>query len=170
MRAGRATIRKGLTLTEVVFSLAIFLFSFAAIGQLISVSSQRALEGQFKQQGVFLCQSKLVELSRGIEPLQSTSGAAFAHDSTWTWSAACEPMNATEPPLWRVEVSVQRSRPDGTPLVVTMTKLVLDPAYRGSTLDPAPLPAAEETGEGAGENQNSSNSSNSGNTATTPKQ
>lgn len=151
--------RSGLTLMEVLVSLAIFLLSLGAIGQLISVGSDYALAAQFKQEGTFLCYSKLAELEAGAEPLQNQNGAAFQNDPNWTWSCTCQSMQQQPPMLMQVQVTVQRQRQFGSPIVVTMSKMIIDPANRGSTLDPEPPPVTETDGSQSSSSSSSSSSS-----------
>src|SRR5260370_28861378 len=65
--------RAGMTLLEVLISLAIFMLSLVAIGRLVSLSSERAREVQLKAEGMLKCQSKLAEIVGGAEQLASQS-------------------------------------------------------------------------------------------------
>ena len=55
------------TLLEVLGATAIFLMSIVAIGELMSSSTDQALEVQFRSRATRLCQSKLNEFAAGVE-------------------------------------------------------------------------------------------------------
>jgi type II secretion system protein I len=150
-------MRPGVTLLEVVISLAIFLFSIVAIAHLVSLSTDRAVQAQYRQQAAFLCQSKLAEIAAGAEPLSSQGGVPLAEDSSWQWSSSCT--ESEVPGLWQVTVTVSRPVRGDQPLEVSLSQFVLDPAMRGSTTDPAPSVEVEEE---TGKSSSSSTSSTSG--------
>lgn len=145
--------RAGITLLEVVISLAIFLFSFVAIAELLSLASNRAIEAQYRQQAIFLCQSKLAEFAAGVQPMESQSDVPFDEDADWHWSADCSADVANG--LWSVKVTVSRPEGSGKGVEVTVTRMLLDPNIRGNTMDAPTI---------AGQNASSS----SGTTTTTP--
>jgi len=160
----RCCDRAGITLLEVIVSLAIFLFSIVALAHLVNVATDRALQAQLKQQAGFMCQSKLAEIAAGAESLTSQNDAAFPESADWQWSSECS--EATVPGLWKVKVRVSRTIPSGR-IEVALTQFVLDPALRGSTSDPAPMAAVEEeTGSSSASTTPSTPSSSSG--ASTP--
>jgi len=80
--------RRGLTLLEVLVSLAIFLGSLAGLGQLISTGSSAAAKAQLQTQAALRCESKLAELVASFETLQATNETAFDDDDLWKWSVA----------------------------------------------------------------------------------
>ncbi len=139
--------RPGLTLLEVVVSVAIFLVALAAIGQLINLGSFAIRDSQWKQQGAFYCQSKLAEISIGYEPFASSSGK-LEEDPTWNWETQVKQVSGIEG-LWRVQVRFWKERPyQDSPVSVRMTQIIMDPEFRGSTLDPPPtLPEVEDQPE-----------------------
>jgi prepilin-type N-terminal cleavage/methylation domain-containing protein len=141
-------LRSGLTLIEVIVSLAIFLMSLVAIVHLVNIGSQSAVDGQLMQDGVFLAQSKMAEFQVGAETLSSQNDEPFKEDDKWTWSANCQQVQNIAG-LWQVEIIVSRARQGKEPLQVTLTQMILDPTIRGSTLDPVPVDLmAEESTEG----------------------
>lgn len=129
--------RTGLSLLEVLVSLAIFLLSFIAIGRLITLSTDQALDIQQRSQAAQLCQSKLAEVVVGAVPMQVQENTPFDEDSSWQWSLDCQPGNTNG--LYHVTVSVSRASgavgEDGTPAAFTLTQMVFDPALRGSVFD-----------------------------------
>jgi general secretion pathway protein I len=153
--ARRRPRRGGLTLLEVVISLAIFLFSLAAIAQLIRSASDRAMQAQFRQRAVFLCQSKLSEFAAGVQPMGSQGDTPFDDpDSAWHWSANCD--NSTATGLWTVQVTVTGPEGASNGVSVTLTQMMLDPTVRGNTMD---TPQELSTANGASNSGNSLNNS-----------
>src|SRR5262249_3657660 len=144
--------RPGLSLLEVLVALTIFLFSIVAIGRLVVLGSDQALEVEFQSEAVQIAQSRLVEVTIGSIALESQSEVAV-EDSPWFWSLDCE-ANDSVANLWNVTVRVSRKRPDGNMQdYCSLSQLILDPAQRGSSFDAA---------------STSSTSSSSGSTSTNP--
>lgn len=123
--------RRALTLLEVVVSLAIFLFSIAALAQLIRFASDQALDAKEKSQALLHGQRVLAEVASGAIPLQSQN-AEFEHDKSYTWSLECTEADVSG--LWDVTVTVARLRQNGTKIEVTLSQLILDPSLRGSSI------------------------------------
>jgi type II secretion system protein I len=138
-RFGPARSRRGITLLEVLISLAIFLFSLAAIAQLVRAASDRAVQANRRQQAIFLCQSKLAEFAAGYVPMSSQGDTAFDSDQNWadvhdwTWSADVQQNQANN--VWQVAVTV--TFPGSNGVQVTLTRMLLDPSARGNTMDPS---------------------------------
>ena len=141
-RHAPASGRPGMSLLEVLIALAIFLFSLVGIGQLIGYSGQHAVEVSQRGHAAQLAQAKLAEVIAGVVPLSSQSEAAFDDegDRDWNWSLTAEPDSIAG--LWFVEVTVSRTRSDGTRFESKLSQKVLDPTMRGSTLDAAAAAAA----------------------------
>ena len=83
--------RAGLTLLEVLISLAIFLGALTALSQLIGIGSRAAVQAQLRTQAILKCQSKLAEVLAGAQPLESVSRAAFEDEENWKWSLDVQP-------------------------------------------------------------------------------
>src|SRR5437016_5563530 len=122
--------RRGLSLLEVLVALTIFLLSFVAIGRLVTLASDHALEIQYQSQATQLAQSKLNEVICGALPLQSGSGS-FDEDEAWQWTLDADP-EGTVDGLWTVTVKVSRSSNDGSDTSASLSQMVLDPTLRGS--------------------------------------
>lgn len=157
--------RRGLSLMEVLIALTIFLFSLVAIGRLVVMSGDRALDVQQQSQAAQLCQTKLAEVLAGAVPLSSQSDVSFDEDPDYRWSLDAQ-SDAT-PNLWRVQVRVTRERPDGSKIECTLSQLVLDPSLRGSTLD---SPATASTSSDSSASSSSSSGSGSSQSSTSSSQ
>jgi type II secretion system protein I len=153
--------RRGITLLEVVLSLAIFLFSLAAIAQLIRLAGDQAVQAERKQHGIFLCQSKLAEFAAGVLPMSSQTDQAFdGDDGDWQWSADCSQNQVTN--LWQVQVTVT-SPGGGNATRVTVTRMLLDPTTRGNTMDtPSTLSSGSSGSSGTSSGSSPSSSSGTG--------
>jgi type II secretion system protein I len=137
-----ARARSGITLLEVVISLAIFMMSLAALVHLVTAASNRAVLAQHRQRAALLCQSKLADFASGSQALDSQKDGSFTdREPGWGWTA-----NVAEgdfPNLKNVTVTVKRDLPTGQTVQVSMTQMIIDPASRGSTADTTKAPAAE---------------------------
>lgn len=141
-----ASPRRGLSLLEVLVALTIFLLSFVAIGRLVTLASDRALDVEQQSQATRLAQSKLNEVVAGALPLQGASGS-FDEDPDWQWSVDAEPGSVSS--LWTVTVTVSRPSPDGD-ITSTLSQMVLDPSARGSAFDQINVSGTDTSGNAAG--------------------
>lgn len=81
------SVRRGLTLYEVLISLAIFLPALAVLGQAISNGGRAAVQAQLQTEAVLRCDSVISELVAGVQPLTPISGSLFADGAPgWSWS------------------------------------------------------------------------------------
>src|SRR5262249_42381509 len=131
----------------VLVALAIFFMAWVGIARLIGMASDQAIDARLKSEALQVAQSKLDEVLSGITPVQSQSDSALDPSEApgglqnWTWALDANPAEIQN--LWTVQVRVSCKRADGTTIQVALTQLVLDPATRGSTLNP---PAASSSG------------------------
>lgn len=123
--------RRGLTLFEVVIALAIFLIALVPIWHLVSMGGERALDVQQQAQASMLCQAKLDGVKCGADPLNG-SGTVDIGNLTWTYAIDSTPTEVTN--LYQVRVSVKYDRGDGSSIEAVLNQLILDPAFRGSTI------------------------------------
>jgi len=135
--------RTGLSLLEVLVAMTIFLSSLIGISQLVTLASERAMDVQQQGEATRLCQSKLAEIVAGAVPLSSQSDVPFDEDDAYHWSLDAEQANVAG--LWTVQVTVSRSRPDGSKVEVVLSQMVLDPGLRGSTADTATPAGTDST-------------------------
>lgn len=123
--------RQGMSLIEVLLALTILLISLAAIGQLVSMGTERGLEAQFRTRGTRLAQTKMAEVEAGVIPIDSGGTGQFenADDSAWTWSVESQPGGS--PSLYVVTVRVTREN-RGQPFEVALSQMIFDPKLMGS--------------------------------------
>jgi len=119
-----------MTLLEVIVAMAVFLIALAAIGQLVQIGADRALETRYHAQALQKCQGKLAEVIAGAEPLSSQNDVPYTNDDTgeWRWSMEASQDESTTK-LWKVKVTVARSF-NGGQVSVSLEQMVLDPSLR----------------------------------------
>src|SRR4051794_887288 len=107
-------LRSGMTLLEVLVSLAIFLMAIVGVGALIGHSTNRAQEINDRSQAARICQSKMAEFQCGSLSLESVDEQAIDDDdSGLLWSAAVNEASSGVPNLFQVDITVFREFPDG---------------------------------------------------------
>ena len=150
MRLSPAARRSGMSLLEVLGATAIFLMSIVAIGELMSASTEQAMEVQFRSRATRLCQSKLNEFASGVEQLNGATSGDFEEEPQWTWQADVT-SESTALNLYRVTVTVSRDSTRG-PIEVSMTQFIFDPLQRGQLTATPPAAASTDpstTGSGS---------------------
>ena len=90
------SVRRGLTLLEVLLSLGLFLGALAALSQLWYGGVRASVQARLGTQAILRCESKLNEVVAGAVPLQAISNSPFDDDSTWTWSLQVQPDSQLE--------------------------------------------------------------------------
>jgi type II secretion system protein I len=171
MRLSSASRRPGLSLLEVLGATAIFLMSIVAIGELMNMSTDQAMEVQWRSRATRLCQSKLNDFSSGVEQLNGATSGEFEEEPEWSWQAdVVQESSAAD--LYRVTITVSRDTYRGL-IEVKMTQFIFDPLQRGNLMGSSAPTASTETTtsgstgstsgtSGSGANTGSGNSGNSG--------
>lgn len=139
-------VRRGLSLLEVLVSLAIFLMSLVAISQLISTGSDMATDVQWLSRAMMLAESRMAELTAGSLPLTAQSETPCEEDQDFSWSVSSDADSA--PGLFRVTVTISRPRSDGTRFETQLSQMVLDPTIRGNTSTTSPSTTTGTTTSG----------------------
>lgn len=109
-RVGRRRFasRSGLTLYEVLISLAIFLPALAVLGQAVSHGGRAAVQAQLQTEAILRCDSVMDEVVAGIQPLTPSSGNLFPDGApNWTWSL--EVLEGPLPGLLEIQVIVSHT-------------------------------------------------------------
>ncbi|MBM4074014.1 MAG: hypothetical protein FJ267_00015 [Planctomycetes bacterium] len=99
--------RNGLTLLEIIISLAIFFGAMAVLSQLAWNGSRAAIQSRLKTQAIIRCKAKLGELIAGAETLQPKSSVPFTDDARWTYTVNV--LNTQYPDLLQLDVTVHHS-------------------------------------------------------------
>jgi Prokaryotic N-terminal methylation motif len=142
--------RHGLTLLEVLVSLTIFLFSLVAIGQLMFLGKERALEVNLQAKTSMRAQGKLAEIMMGAEQMSATGGyQPFTDDPTLQWRVDISDGGVDNLQLVKVFVKVDLA--SGKTVESQICQLVLNPSIRGSTMDaPTAIDAGSTDSSGSG--------------------
>jgi hypothetical protein len=151
--------RPALSLLEVIVALAIFLISLTAIGHLVSMGSERALDIEQQGEAAMLAQAKMAEVIWGVIPLSSLSDQSFNEAPDYKWSLTAE-QNSNVSNLWNVSVTITRERSDGTKIESTLSQMVLDPSIRGSSQDTVSISSSSSSGQGGSPSSSSQSSGN----------
>jgi general secretion pathway protein I len=126
----RRPSRRGMTLIEMIVSMAIFLMAMVALGNLLHMGAQRAVEAETQNVAMVKCQSKLSEAMIGSIPLSAQTEMPFEEDNNWVWSMECDEQSFAN--LYNVKVTVSRSGGDPNDKTqVSLSQMVMDPSYRG---------------------------------------
>src|SRR5262245_12179148 len=83
--------RAGLSLIEVLASLAIFLMSLTALVHLINTSTEMAAQSRNRTHAALLCRGKVAEMCAGVLPLSGTGDAICEDETDYHWSAEVQP-------------------------------------------------------------------------------
>jgi general secretion pathway protein I len=139
--------RPGLTLLEVVIALAIFLIALVPIWHLVTLGGEQALDVAHQAQASMLCQAKLDCVKVGAEPLNSSGTVDIGRDLTWNYTIESSPGEVEN--LYMVKVTVKVDRADGKTIEASLIQMVLDPAWRGSTVSTATTSSVTTTPGGS---------------------
>ncbi len=121
--------RRGITLIEVLIALAIFLLSIAAIGRLVDLGSENAIDSLNYATGTRLAQSKMAEVEAGVVSIAGGSGGAFEVETDWEYSI--DSVQSDVPNLYTVTITASHTG-RGRSATVTLTQMILDPAQMGN--------------------------------------
>jgi type II secretory pathway pseudopilin PulG len=164
MRArSRGAARKGLSLLEVILSLLIFLLAIGAISHLLTSSSHMAVESRTRIQAALYAHSKLNEVRVGALPMSGQQEGPLDDDQDYNWSMDVSP-SALEG-LYNVTVHVSRPAPTGGVTKVSLTQIILDPQFQGSSLDGVGSNSQSESESSSSSSSSSSGTGSTGGTA-----
>lgn len=97
--------RRGLTLLEVLLSVAILGLALAVIGNLTGGGVRAALRCEHDAEAATRCQSQLDLLLAGATPLRESRWQPCEDDARWEWSVSIEP--SVTPTVAQVTVAVR---------------------------------------------------------------
>ena len=142
LRTSPAGRRSGITLLEVLLSMAIFLFSLAAIGQLVDYGADRGMDARMQTIGMRLAQSKMAEAEAGVVAVDTESTGTFDEEPEWNWTLV--PGQPVAPNLYQVTITVWKEF-SGRKFEVKLTQMIFDPAQMGAATAAQP-PATNSAG------------------------
>ena len=120
--------RRGLSLLEVLISVAIFLGAMTAIMQILNSGQQSEVSARLRTEAVLRCEAKMAEIVSGIEEAVSTSEQKFPDDEIGNWQWSSEVGNGGATSLLKITVTVEHL-PDGKNpnAAFTLTRYMRDP-------------------------------------------
>ncbi len=105
------TIRKGISLLEVLIATVLLAGSMIVLSQLAFIGRKHLDRAERQATAVRLCQYKLGELLAGIEPTVRVDDQPLAEDSAWNYSIDIQPLEQLS--LVELSVEVVRNIQDG---------------------------------------------------------
>ena len=120
--------RHGLSLLEVLISVAIFLGALTAIMQLLNSGQQAEIATRLQTEAMMRCEAKLAEIVSGIEEAASSDQQKFPDDEIGNWQWSVEVGNGSATSLLMITVTVEHL-PDGKNpnAAFTLTRYMRDP-------------------------------------------
>ena len=127
-RRSFARARNGLSLLEVILSIAILGGSMVMIGQLYHLGYRSALQARLRNDANIFADTTMSELAAGVLPIESTGDSEIPGNPGWTYSVDIQP--SLQPGLFMATVAVKRG--DESNAVVTsisIVRFIPDPDY-----------------------------------------
>ncbi len=128
--------RNGLSLLEVILSIAILGVSMAAIGNLFNLGLRHARQAQLRSDANILCDTKMAELVAGVIPAESTGNQTIAENPNWDYSIDIQNSEQVGLLIATVtvnQVSSQNGAPtsglSGNPVSLSIVRFLPDPDY-----------------------------------------
>ena len=125
---GNASQRCGLSLLEVILSIAILGASMVVIGHLYNLGFRAARQAQFRSEANLLVDSIMAELAAGVIPAESTDGTTIESAPDWQYEIEIE--DSQQPGLFLATVVVKRvPESDILPGGLSIVRFIPDPDY-----------------------------------------
>lgn len=120
--------RSGLSLLEIIISVAIFMASLAAIMEGLQIGRRSELSARLQSEAVLRCETVMGEIVSGVREASSAEGNPFDDDETGHWVWAAEVTEAGTTGLLQVTVLVEH-RPGGEEpnAAFTLVRFMRDP-------------------------------------------
>ncbi|MCA9045075.1 MAG: prepilin-type N-terminal cleavage/methylation domain-containing protein [Planctomycetaceae bacterium] len=123
---GNNANRRGISLLEVVISLAIFMVTFAVISRdIVRVGARAATEALMENEASVKAESVMNEVLAGVKPMTSTSSTTFDDDATWTYTI--EVSDGPHTDLKRIDVTVTKPNGNDVDWTLTISRYARDP-------------------------------------------
>ena len=120
--------RSGLSLLEVILSIAILGGAMVVIGQLFNLGYRSALQTRLRSDANMLCDSKMAELAAGVLDATSTGTQQIPNNPDWNFSVDIQPSQQLG--LLVATVTVEQN-PDVSqnPISMSIVRFIPDPDY-----------------------------------------
>jgi type II secretory pathway pseudopilin PulG len=120
--------RSGLSLLEVLLSVAILGGAMVIVGQLMSLGYRSAIEARLRTDAAIHCDTKMAEVASGVLPLSDVSGDPISEDPNWVFSVNIQPGEQNGLLVVTVTVS-QTNTTSNNPVSMSIVRLMPDPDY-----------------------------------------
>ncbi len=124
--------RQGLSLLEVLLSIAILGASLAVIGSLVRIGIISALDTRLRSQANILCDATMAELSAGVLELRPYSETPIPNEPDWYFSVDVQ--DSPQLGLLYTSVTVGQTNVED-PLMVKIDRFLPDPDFDPSELE-----------------------------------
>lgn len=120
--------RNGLSLVEVLLSIAILGGSMVVISNMYFLAYRSAVRARLVNDANILCDTVMAELAAGVLPANSIAGQTFQDNPEWAYSV--EIGSSMQPGLLVANVIVQQANPEvAVPVSVSIVRFLPDPDY-----------------------------------------
>ncbi len=127
-RTAWSPARSGLSLLEVLISVAIFLGSLTAIMQVLNVGQRAEMATRLQTEAILKCEAKMAEFISGIEEAVSSQGGSFEDDETGDWKWEAEVTDSGIVSLLIVTVKVEHTiSAESVNAAFTLSRYMRDP-------------------------------------------
>lgn len=128
VRSGCFHDRSGLSLLEIIISVAIFMASLAAIMEGLQIGRRSELSARLQSEAVLRCETVMGEILSGVKEASSAQGNPFDDDETGNWEWTAEVTEAGTVGLLQVTVLVEHRPGGGEPnAAFTLVRFMRDP-------------------------------------------
>ena len=118
--------RTGLSLLEVMLSLAILGVSMAAIGHLFNLGFRSAADVQLRSEANMIADSTMAEVAAGVIDFGASGGTV---ESNPLWKYQVESQDSSQPGLLSVTVRVSLEDDTNNKISVSLVRLMVDPDF-----------------------------------------
>ncbi|MDA7874841.1 hypothetical protein N9Z64_02330 [bacterium] len=125
MKGKRSKPRAGLTILEVLISIAVLLFAMTGVSTLINNGLRSSVDGQARIRAATLCNSKMAEILSGDGPANIRQGEIRFPPpyETWAWQSALTP--SVYPNLSTLTIEVFPHSAKSTDIRFELSRLIL---------------------------------------------
>lgn len=123
----QSAARHGLTLLEVLVSVAIFLGSLTVILQILNSGRDAELMARIETEAVMRCEAKMSEVIVGIEDAVSGGSQVFPDSEDGSWSWQLEVADSGISGLLKVTVTVERTVNGAQQTSLALIRYMRDP-------------------------------------------
>lgn len=124
--------RKGLSLLEVLLSIALLGTALAIIFQLVSIGLRSAEQARLQTQGAILADTKMAEIASGVLGLDSASGGVIEEAPEWSYAVLIE--DSDQLGLLVVTLTVEQNSV-ANPISMSVVRFMPDPEYDPNELE-----------------------------------